>query len=243
MEKLDAFIAAYEQPLDPISTCTQRIVLLSPRRFDQPHSPHMPDHRDKNDAIQQYSQAIGELAKRRGALFINLLEPSASRQTTNGIHLTETAHSKVSRQIVEALGAQAQPSRTLRAAVLEKNRLWFDNWRPMNWSFAFGDRTEQPFSKAVGDRPPLKAELEAFKPLLSQADERIHRIALGETLETSPAQVTQPASPPPGDHSPEAELASFRVLNGFEVNLFASEADGVVKPVRPTERCAHAREF
>jgi putative heme-binding domain-containing protein len=32
------------------------------------------------------------------------------------------------------------------------------------------------------------------------------------------------------DLSPAAELASFRVLDGFEVNLFASETNGVVKP-------------
>lgn len=32
---------------------------------------------------------------------------------------------------------------------------------------------------------------------------------------------------PPADHSPEAELRSFKVLEGFEVNLFASESDGV----------------
>lgn len=36
---------------------------------------------------------------------------------------------------------------------------------------------------------------------------------------------------PPADHSPEAELKSFKVLDGFEVNLFASEADGIPNPI------------
>jgi len=36
---------------------------------------------------------------------------------------------------------------------------------------------------------------------------------------------------PPVDHSPEAELKSFKVLDGFEVNLFASEADGIPNPI------------
>ena len=31
---------------------------------------------------------------------------------------------------------------------------------------------------------------------------------------------------------PAAEQASFRVLDGFEVNLFASETNGVVKPIQ-----------
>lgn len=34
------------------------------------------------------------------------------------------------------------------------------------------------------------------------------------------------------DASPEAELASFRVLDGFEVTLFASETNEVVKPIQ-----------
>jgi putative membrane-bound dehydrogenase-like protein len=32
---------------------------------------------------------------------------------------------------------------------------------------------------------------------------------------------------PPADHSPAAELASFKVLDGFAVNLFADETDGI----------------
>lgn len=34
------------------------------------------------------------------------------------------------------------------------------------------------------------------------------------------------------DDSPEAELASFKVADGFEVNLFASERDGIIKPIQ-----------
>lgn len=36
---------------------------------------------------------------------------------------------------------------------------------------------------------------------------------------------------PPADHSWQAELASFRVLSGFEVNLFADESDGIANPI------------
>src|SRR6185503_5853706 len=31
---------------------------------------------------------------------------------------------------------------------------------------------------------------------------------------------------------PAAELASFQIADGFEVNLFASETNGVVKPIQ-----------
>lgn len=54
---------------------------------------------------------------------------------------------------------------------------------------------------------------------------RMHRLIL--LLALLPARPT--AADP---HSPEAERASFQVAEGFEVELFASEADGVVKPIQ-----------
>lgn len=36
---------------------------------------------------------------------------------------------------------------------------------------------------------------------------------------------------PPADHSWQAELATFKVLPGFEVSLFADESDGVANPI------------
>jgi putative heme-binding domain-containing protein len=42
--------------------------------------------------------------------------------------------------------------------------------------------------------------------------------------------MTTAAEPDPND--PAAELASFRLAEGFEANLFASEKDGVVKPIQ-----------
>src|SRR5438552_15761556 len=38
------------------------------------------------------------------------------------------------------------------------------------------------------------------------------------------------AAPAPDD--PEAERAAFKLRDGYEVNLFASEADGVLKPIQ-----------
>src|SRR4051812_2330595 len=34
------------------------------------------------------------------------------------------------------------------------------------------------------------------------------------------------------DHSPEAERGTFKLADGYEVQLFASEADGVIKPIQ-----------
>lgn len=55
-------------------------------------------------------------------------------------------------------------------------------------------------------------------------------LALSSSL--APAANPSPTpSPDPDPESPAAERASFRVLDGFEVQLFASERDGAVKPI------------
>src|SRR5690606_23543877 len=122
----------------------------------------------------------------------------------------------------------------LRKLIAAKNELWFDNWRPANWAFAFGDRTEQPFGQPVADNPALRIELEEFKPLIRDADHAIHQAALalrdGKQVVASielqePATVSAEATPTV-DHSIEAELESFQILDGFDVTIFASEADG-----------------
>lgn len=56
------------------------------------------------------------------------------------------------------------------------------------------------------------------------------RILLG-TLLLSQSLLADSVAPRSADNSVEAELASFQVLDGYEVNLFASEADGIANPV------------
>ncbi len=52
-------------------------------------------------------------------------------------------------------------------------------------------------------------------------------LVLPTHAEVKPQSVGQPEA----DVSPQAELATFKVLDGFEVNLFASEEDGVPNPL------------
>jgi|GEM_PF-92189 len=234
VERLPDFIAAYEKLLDQVADRTRRLVLVSPRPFEKPRSPHMPDHSGKNAVVAQYRDAIRDLATGRQAVFVDLFAAfeQGRRLTTNGIHINDQQQPLVARQIAAALGLPStEPGSPLVTAVREKNRLWYDNWRPMNWSFSFGDRTKQMFGKAFRGGQPLKSELEAFKPLIEKADRRVHDLASGKPAAAIVFEATKPAAPPTGDHSVAAQLDSFKVLDGYQLNLFASEADGVVKPV------------
>ena len=231
IEKLNDFIAAYEALLDQFVNRTRRIVLLSPRPFESPQSPHMPDHTAKNETVRAYVDAVRRLAERRGFVFVDLFTPlvgDKTKLTANGMHLTPEGHLKIAALMASALGVATPASTSLKSlseAIREKNRLWFDHWRPMNWTFAFGDRTEQPFGKPGGGRPALRVELEEFQPLLAAADAEVHELAsaaregrsLDRTKARAPASVSRPPNKteesPATDDSPEAELQSFTVAD------------------------------
>jgi hypothetical protein len=68
----------------------------------------------------------------------------------------------------------------VREAVVHKNRLWFRYWRPTNWAFLAGDRTEQPSSRDHRDRSIrwFPKEMEEFVPLIESADAEIRRQAM-----------------------------------------------------------------
>lgn len=94
-----------------------------------------------------------------------------------------------------------------------------------------------PMTKKI---PKPKPQIKASKPTLGISDLGHFLVIVfwslvilsafplsAQTAYKKPVSVGEP----PADHSPEAELASFKVLDGFQVNLFASEKDGVPNPL------------
>jgi putative membrane-bound dehydrogenase-like protein len=239
--RLPEFIAAYHRLLDQFAMRTRRLVLVSPMPFEKPLASHAPDLTQRNADVAAYANAVRDLAKQRGAVFLDLFAPialrkSGTRLTEDGIHLTDPGLREVAGIIARGLGQNSPAGMVkLREAIVEKNRLWFDCWRPANWSFAYGDRVSQVYSKAVGNEPSLKEAFERYRPLVAAADERIHALARGTpvsdpaSLETSQRAGSETGAPA---LTPEEELATFTTAEGYAVNLFASERDGVVKPTQ-----------
>ncbi len=252
MEALDethddaAFEAACAKLLDEFKAVTPRLVVLSPLPFISPES-GAPDHSAENERIAKHAVILKTLATAQGAVFADLsgysllLGRDPFELPDNGVHFdlggAQWCTSELMKQLLgnEQLGAKPSTGpreeaarRQLFEAVSLKNVLWHDCWKAMNWAFAYSDRTEQPFGKGVGEHPPMAKELEQYKPLLREADERIHDLALGNPL---PPPAEKPVTPKPATQPPGEELKTFKVRDGFEVNLFASEADGLVKPL------------
>jgi putative heme-binding domain-containing protein len=234
----DAFAAAYDKLLGEFQQATPRLVVISPAPFEKPASPWVPDNTPRNGRVKRLAAIAERLAKARGAVFVDIFSPLAARGagvprlTDDGLHFTPAGQRMVAGTIAQQLGLSVRSEASqepLRQEIVRKNRFWFDCWRTMNWSFPFGDRTWAQFSKPIGEHPSLAKELEQYKPLIRASDARIHALALGV------APVPLPEVPPPAAEKrqpPDEELKLLVPRDGFEINLFAGEADGLVKPIQ-----------
>lgn len=240
VEVLDAtktvkdFSNSYGALLDEFAKRTPRIVVIGPPPFEKPADPRVPDNTGLNGRVGEFNEAARKLAAERGLVFVDLLPRLAGmageKLTRDGMHFTERGLGVTGKIIAEALGPEVEVPEELRRAIVEKNRLWFDTWRCMNWAFAFGDRTDQPFAGPAADRPPFVEELKKYQPLLAHADATVHALAAGK-----PAPEPLPAGPPRADPpalSADEQMKRFTVREGFEVNLFADESLGVIRPIQ-----------
>jgi mono/diheme cytochrome c family protein/glucose/arabinose dehydrogenase len=230
---LARFMADYHKLLDDLSRHTPRIALLSPAGFMA--STRLPDltSPEHRKILVAYAQAVAEIAKQRGLPYVDLTEVTRNESSIDGLHLTAKGSEAVGREVARALGLadDSELAAKLRTAIVEKNRLWADCWRPANWSFVYGDRIHQNYGKGFGPVPSLKQNFEAYRPLVASWDKHIQALARGENS-VEPAPQAGPNVGTEKVMTAAEEQATFKVAEGFEVNLFADEHLGVAKPTQ-----------
>ncbi|MEQ1843641.1 MAG: PVC-type heme-binding CxxCH protein, partial [Verrucomicrobiales bacterium] len=218
----------------------RRVVLLEPVPFETSNLPNGPGLSSHNTQLAAYTTAIRELATKLKLPFVPLTVVGENRPalTENGFHLSEAGHRSVAKRVMEGLGLAPAPDDSLASAypeMIELERLWFDTWRPMNWAFLTGDRTNVPYSRDWKDQDKrlFPEEMKEFLPLLDLAEANVRAALAGKPVTSIPVRSSIPVEPPTAKpQSPEEQLASFSIMDGFAVNLFASEADGIIKPVQ-----------
>ncbi|MBB5039446.1 PVC-type heme-binding CxxCH protein [Prosthecobacter dejongeii] len=238
--RLAEFQSAYHRLLDQFSSVTPRLVLIGPMPFEKTNAPHAPDLTLRNADVGLYANAVRDIAKQRGALYVDLYTPLSERNsnetplTDNGLHLNSEGLKVVAKMVAGQLGlstSEGDDLTALKQAIVEKNRLWFDCWRPANWSFVYGDRVTQMFGKPAENAPSLRESFESYKPLVVKLDTRIIKLARGEAVPNE-----EPGLPAKGTPekvlSAAEQLAAFTVAEGYEINLFASEELDVAKPTQ-----------
>lgn len=199
-----AFLTAYERLLEALTSHAPRVVLLSPTPFEDPPGLAL-DAAGRNATLALYVEAIEQLARRRQLVFVDLYRPLLPangrgwRLTRDGLHLNPRGHWLAARHTARQLGWATDPPsasepaadgalrparlESLRQLIVVKNQLWFDYWRPQNWAFLAGDRTEQPSSRDHRD-PTVRwfpAEMNEFLPRIAAKEREIAELARGPT--------------------------------------------------------------
>lgn len=173
---LPAFKEAYSKLLADFAARTRRIVVLSPAPFQKASAP-LPDLSARNADLARYAAVCRELAYSMNFVYVDLAETPIP--TRNGVHWSAAGTDAAASAVARALEVPERAVATdLLDAVKEKNRLWFDHWRPMNWAFLEGDRTDQPSGRDHADRRLrwFPVEMQDFLPLIRRQESRIEAL-------------------------------------------------------------------
>ena len=196
-EAIPEFRQAAVNLLGRLSMTNREVIVIAPTLFEQP-SGSFPDRTAENAILRVYSDELKRLCQLHQWKFVDGWIPSRGLSrpiTRDGLHLNAEGHRRLAFWLASALHSMAGRSGSpfipakdqfsdpaaeqLRQVILAKNRLWFDYWRPQNWAFLAGDRTEQPSSR--DHRNPkvrwFPNELEQFVPLIEAKEREVRELA------------------------------------------------------------------
>ena len=197
---LAGFISDYQKLLDECARQTPRLMLVTPPPFEK-GGQSLPDLSTRNSDLAEYANAIRDLARQRQLPLVDLFAEFGGtthrepRLTDDGLQLTPHGQAYLALVFARQLGFDKAADTAgmvddhgvwsnaafeqLRQVIVAKNRLWFNYWRPQNWAFLGGDRTEQPSSRDHRN-PTIRwfpAEMEKFVPLIEAKEREIAKLA------------------------------------------------------------------
>lgn len=224
-----------------------QLVVCSPIPHENLRQRTLPDGETTNAHLRIYSDAMRELCDEAAVRFVDLLTPmqvamnaATEPLTINGIHLNERGN-EVLGTVLDVSLFGPQPKNTaidreaLRAAVLEKNKQFFFDYRAVNGYYIYGGR-KNPYG--VVNFPEEFAKL---RKMIAVREQRIWDIAQGKAV---PAEIddSQTGELSPIETNVSAEIkylspaeskALFDLADGFEIDLVVSEEEfpEMVNPV------------
>lgn len=193
VEKLPAFLAAYEKLIEHLRAGgKRRVILMLPEPFgatDEAGKPKVALRlKMADEPLKAYVKGIVELAQKLNlpAPLPAWTVPDTKSLQRDGVHLGAAGLKAAAWSLTSGLAntqASALPASpvddALRTAIQAKNRYWYRYSRPQNWAFLNGDRTEQPSSRDHLD--PSKRwfpeEMKQWLPLIDTKEQEIWALA------------------------------------------------------------------
>lgn len=179
-DELHAFVQQYEKLRSDLLANNVRLIHVSPTRLEAETFPKLSEGVAEhvaaaNKNLEIYSEAVREIAKKSGELFIDLQAAQRSSDkpvnwTENGIHLSAYGYKATAAVIADALGGKFSQSdhEQLRELIHRKNELFFHRWRPQNFTYLLGFRKHEQGQNAV--------EIAEFDPLIEALETKIHNL-------------------------------------------------------------------
>lgn len=177
--KMPDFITAYRKLLELIRSKNPhvRVIIVTPPPFENLGAP-LPDLTEANEKLTKVRDALKEFAAKQGATFVDSFElmggavKETPKQplTDNGLHYGEEGYKIWSTKVTEALGlpkanvATAEAT-ALRQAIIRKDFLFFNRWRPANETYLFGFRKHEQGQNAK--------EMEQFDPIVMEQEKKM----------------------------------------------------------------------
>jgi mono/diheme cytochrome c family protein/glucose/arabinose dehydrogenase len=242
--ELNAFIKhTLKQKYNGVSV--PQLAIVSPIAFEDLSSKFdLPNGKVENKNLALYTSAMREIAAKNKVHFIDVFTPTSRwfknaspSLTIDGSQLTEAGYAKFAPLLADAIFgkrvAKAESNRELvRAAVLEKNWMWHNDFKMPNGVHVFGRRYD-PFGP---DNYP--AELVKIREMTLIRDEAIWKALKGEKMDLDAAD--KKTSPLPAVNTNyltskgngslsylygKEALDKFTLPPGYKIELFASESE------------------
>ena len=177
--KMPDFITGYRKLLDLVRSKNPnvRIIILAPPPFENLGSP-LPDMTDANGRLEKVRDALKEFAAKQAVTFVDsyelmggaVKEKPKHPLTDNGLHYGQEGYKLWSTTVAAALGLPkvdvSTPEATaLRQAIVKKDFLFFNRWRPANETYLFGFRKHEQGQNAK--------EMDQFDPIVAEQEKKI----------------------------------------------------------------------
>jgi hypothetical protein len=188
-DQLGEFEAAFDRLLEKVKAHTPNIIIAAPPAI-QPIVAHSAAFDSLNEARRRLLDCcliMERLAAKHRVVYAKSYLPmilDGPPRTRDGVTLTDFGVHEFTLSILSGLGIRSSGAtdesmmRSLLDEVRSKNRLWHHYWRPTNWAFLHGDRTQQPSSRDHLN-PQLRffpAEQEKYLPLIKEAEQKIYKL-------------------------------------------------------------------
>jgi mono/diheme cytochrome c family protein/glucose/arabinose dehydrogenase len=241
--ELDAFIKHTLSQNYNGDSSTQ-LAIVSPIAFQDLSAQYdLPNGEQENANLALYAKAMEEIAAQNNVHFIDVFTPTKEwfaggnkPLTIDGSQLTDEGYAKLAPLLADKIfgkaAVKAGANRELvRAAVLEKNWMWHNDFKIPNGVHVFG-RRYNPFGP---DNYP--AEIAKIREMTGIRDEAIWRAAKGEKMDLAAAdQKTKELPLVNTNYNPEKNgsleylygqeaLDALKAAPGYKIELFASEKE------------------